>query len=269
MKLPFPEVFGAKKERNDIGRGYHAFTPTDFPQSEDWIREADDHIDKNRCQMFQYSAPRIPVYRYLMFYISFARLSANIDNISSMRPSLISPKRPVTSIQGGAPESPSPASPSSRPWAIHSIRVSPIIPLEPTFVDPVTLLQSFVRTVAESPVSTYSAVHTLLQGATRAERGTKKSELSYNHFIIIDKLTEQTETETVLRACNCEFGGTELQLLKCAFWGALLTVLAPEITGWQWIIFCHKQPMAKTSFGSNVDEIKIYFLASLYSGMGS
>lgn len=54
-----------------------------------------------------------------------------------------------------------------------------------------------------------------------------KSDLHYNRFMVMDERTEKTET--VLLACNCEFGG-ELQLLRCDFEGALLVLLSPEST---------------------------------------
>lgn len=55
-----------------------------------------------------------------------------------------------------------------------------------------------------------------------------KSELNYNRYIIMDELSKQTKT--VLLACNCEFEGTELQLVRCEFGEALNAVTAPENT---------------------------------------
>jgi hypothetical protein len=90
---------------------------------------------------------------------------------------------------------------------------------------------------AEPPLLEAPKLPSLLQGATPAECDTlvrhyfspqDDSQLNYNRFIVMDELTEQTKT--VLLACNCEFGGTELQLLRCDFQGALITVLAPEST---------------------------------------
>lgn len=44
----------------------------------------------------------------------------------------------------------------------------------------------------------------------------------------MDELIEQTKT--VLLACNCEFEGTEFQLVRCDFGEALNAVTAPENT---------------------------------------
>lgn len=55
----------------------------------------------------------------------------------------------------------------------------------------------------------------------------EESELNYNYFIIMDELTEQTET--VLLAINREYGG-ELQLLRSGFGSALNALLAPMDT---------------------------------------
>lgn len=52
------------------------------------------------------------------------------------------------------------------------------------------------------------------------------SELNYNRFIVMDKLTE--EAQTVLLACNSELN--QLQLLRSDFKDALLAILAPENT---------------------------------------
>lgn len=41
----------------------------------------------------------------------------------------------------------------------------------------------------------------------------------------MDELTERTKT--VILASNCEFEGAELQLVRCLFAGAIVTLLAP------------------------------------------
>lgn len=53
-----------------------------------------------------------------------------------------------------------------------------------------------------------------------------KSELNYKRFVIMDELSKQTKT--VFLACNCEFEGTEFQLVRCEFGEAISAVTAPE-----------------------------------------
>lgn len=85
-------------------------------------------------------------------------------------------------------------------------------------------------------LSSMAALPSLLSGASAEECDIltrrlfppqDRSELNYNRFIIMDELTEKTNT--VLLACNCEIDG-KLQLLRSDFGNALLAVLAPENT---------------------------------------
>lgn len=71
-----------------------------------------------------------------------------------------------------------------------------------------------------------------------------KSELNYNRFIVMDKLSE--ETQTVILACNNEFN--QLQLLRSDFRNALLAILAPENT----ILTMNEQASEAASAGDGV-----------------
>lgn len=70
------------------------------------------------------------------------------------------------------------------------------------------------------------------------------SELNYNRFIVMDKLTE--EAQTVLLACNNELN--QLQLLRSDFKNALLAILAPENT----ILTMNEQASEAASRGDGV-----------------
>lgn len=70
------------------------------------------------------------------------------------------------------------------------------------------------------------------------------SELNYNRFIVMDKLTE--ETQCVLIACNNELD--QLQLLRSDFKNALLAILAPENT----ILTMNEQASEAASRGDGV-----------------
>lgn len=87
----------------------------------------------------------------------------------------------------------------------------------------------------KGPLTSVPTLPSILLGATPQECDIltrhlfppqDKSELNYNRFIVIDKLTE--ETKTILLACNNEFN--QLQLLRSDFKNALLAILAPENT---------------------------------------
>ncbi|KAK7701874.1 hypothetical protein SLS64_010008 [Diaporthe eres] len=70
------------------------------------------------------------------------------------------------------------------------------------------------------------------------------SELNYNRFIVMDRLTE--EARTVLLACNNELN--QLHLLRSDFKNALLAILAPENT----ILTMNEQASEAASRGDGV-----------------
>jgi hypothetical protein len=108
---------------------------------------------------------------------------------------------------------------------------------QPTIAFVTSLDHPFHSGSVKPPLATIPSNPSILQGATPMEIDIltrhffppqERSQLNYNHFIIMDELTEQTKT--VLLVCNCEFEGTELQLLRSDFPSALITVLAPDNT---------------------------------------
>jgi len=105
----------------------------------------------------------------------------------------------------------------------------------------------------KDPLTNVPALPSILLGATPQECDVltrhlfppqDKSELNYNRFIVLDKLTE--ETQTVLLACNNEF--SQLQLLRSDFKDTLLAILAPENT----ILTMNEQASEAASRGDGV-----------------
>jgi len=65
----------------------------------------------------------------------------------------------------------------------------------------------------------------------------EESELDYNHFIVLDEISERDNS--VILAANNEVEGM-LLLTRCDFKGALLSLLAPEETSLTMDAMCHE-----------------------------